>query len=63
MTKKQRAARHKLLNILPRQALESMSGHERPHMLTKTELVVFATERWDVETIYDEIERIKTTAA
>lgn len=62
MAKQKRAARHKLLNILPRAALESMSGHERPHMLTKTELIALATDRWDGEAVHEEIEKIKLCA-
>lgn len=45
-----RAARRKLLNILPRASLEALSHHERPHTLTKTELVDLAsTKGWELD--------------
>lgn len=55
----QMVARFKLLNILPRAALERISNHERPHMMTKKELIIMAaTARWNLEEVKDEIDRI-----
>lgn len=56
----QMVARIKLLNILPRKALEDMlSNNERPHMKTKRELVIIAaTSRWNLSEVHNEIERI-----
>jgi len=57
------AARRKLLGILSRDALEFISQHERPHTLTKTELVSLAAERWDASAVMDEIDLIFARAA
>lgn len=55
----QMVARFKLLNILPRATLERLSNHERPHMLTKKELVsICATAQWNLADVHAEIDRI-----
>ncbi len=59
MRNAQMSARFKLLQILPRKALEELSQHDRPHTLTKGELVtIAATSRWNLGDVHDEVERI-----
>jgi hypothetical protein len=58
MTINQRKARGKLLRIMPREVLERMVRHERPHMLSMKQLVELAIEHWDTSIVYDELQRI-----
>lgn len=55
---KMMAARRKLVRILPRDVLEHMSGAERPHMLTMTQLVEMSVTRWDLHEVKEAVNRI-----
>jgi hypothetical protein len=58
LTNKKDAARRKLLSILPRPVLQTMSRHERPWTLTKPQLLTACIEQWDEEAVRDAVDKV-----
>lgn len=58
MTKieRQKAARIKLLRMLPRAQLERLSYLERPHMAPVPDLIARALDRWDGDAVRESFE-------
>jgi len=55
---KQDAAKRKLLSILPRSVLQTMSRHERPWTLTTPQLLAACIEQWDEKVVRDALEKL-----
>jgi hypothetical protein len=49
------ARRRRLLRALSRDTLEALSGYDRPHILTISDLIECAAGRWDREAVEAEI--------
>ena len=58
LTNKKDAARRKLLSILPRPVLQTMSHHERPWTLTMPQLLTACVEQWDENAVRDALEKL-----
>jgi hypothetical protein len=58
LTNKKDAARRKLLSILPRSVLQTMSRHERPWTLTTPQLLAACIEQWDENAVRDALEKL-----
>ena len=58
LTNKRDAARRKLLSILPRPALDTLSRHERPWTLTIPQLLSACIEQWDETAVRAALEKI-----
>jgi hypothetical protein len=58
LTNKRDAARRKMLGILPRPVLQTMSMHERPWTLTLPQLLAACVEFWDEARVRDALEKI-----
>jgi hypothetical protein len=58
LTNKRDAARRKVLSILPRPALETLSRHERPWTLTMPHLLSACVEQWDETAVRAALEKI-----
>lgn len=52
------AARRKLLNILSRDAIEKLSGMERPWHANRSDLVEMVMARWDHDEVTAAIEDV-----
>ena len=55
---KMKAARRALLGIIPRETLERLSQSVRPHMCTKSELIVLAVEKWDIDEVHEAVQLV-----
>ena len=62
-TNRREAARRKLLGILPRSALEDLSGIERPWHSSRSDLTEQAIARWMEDEIREAIESLFRIAA
>jgi hypothetical protein len=58
LTNKQDAAKRKLLSILPRAALDTLSHHDRPWTLTMPQLLSACVEQWDETAVRIALEKI-----
>jgi hypothetical protein len=58
LTNKRDAARRKLLSILPRPVLETLSRHERSWTLTMPQLLSACVEQWDETAVRAVLEKI-----
>ena len=58
LTNKKDAARRKLLSILPRPVLDTLSHHERPWTLTMPQLLSACVEQWDETAVRAALEKI-----
>jgi hypothetical protein len=57
LTDHQDAARRRLLNILDRRILEDLSGHDKPHTLSRPALLTACVEHWNEPAVRAAIER------
>jgi hypothetical protein len=55
---KRDATRRKLLSILPRAVLQTLSHHERPWTLTTPQLLSACVEQWDETAVRDALEKL-----
>ena len=63
ISNKKKAARRKLLGILPRAALEDLSQLDRVHTATKRDLINAAVSKWDADEVAAQIQSIIRRAA
>lgn len=57
------AARRKILGILPRAAIEELSGLEKPWHAAKPDLIECAIKRWDSDAVREKIDFVFKRAA
>ena len=62
LTTKRDAARRKMLTILPRPVLETLSRHERPWTLTMPQVLSACVEQWDETAVRAALEKILVRA-
>jgi hypothetical protein len=56
MNKKTIASRRRLLSALDRNSLERVVTHEKPWLFSRSNLLAFAAEQWNVELIKEELD-------